>query len=325
VSHVLAVDGGGTSTRAVVADLTGRCLGYRKAGSGNPVSAGPELAAASFTEAIGGALGQAGVAGADIDVMLFSMAGGLTGHAVSVFGTHLRALGLAGQPRLASDVLGTFCAGTPSTAGYCLEAGTGCGANRVEGSAVVAVADGLGWLVGDDGSGFWLGHQVARAAFDDLDRRGPATALTEPVMAALGVAIDRARPEWGRPRGLGDAVQAVYRLRPVELSRFAHLAFEAGADPVAAAIRQRAAEGLARTLQAVLDPAVTGPFVFGGGVLARHPEFAAAVATLAGVSSPTVVQDGAAGAVVLALREVGVTVDEPVFARIQDSLGPLSA
>ncbi len=37
---LLAVDAGGTSTRALVLDESGRAYGYGRAGSGNPTSAG---------------------------------------------------------------------------------------------------------------------------------------------------------------------------------------------------------------------------------------------------------------------------------------------
>jgi len=320
---VLAVDGGGTSTRAVVADTTGACLGYAKAGSGNPVSAGIDRAADSFATAIRAALARSGVRPDDIELVDFCMAGGMTTGGAPAFADRLRDLGLPDSPIVDSDILGSYCAGTPALDGYCLEAGTGCGAIRVEASRQAEVKDGLGWLVGDDGSGFWIGHHVARAAFDDLDGRGPATALTALVLADLGVALEGERGWMGRRPGLEQAVRAVYTLRPVELSRLAHHAFDVADDPVAAAILARAAEGLANSLRAVHDPAVAGPTVFAGGVLSQNPGFAAQVAALAGAGTPVVTQDGTAGAVVLALRPLGVEVGEEVFATIRATLGSL--
>ncbi len=43
----LVIDAGGTSTRAVIVDSSGRCLGYGRAGSGNPTSAGITSAVAA--------------------------------------------------------------------------------------------------------------------------------------------------------------------------------------------------------------------------------------------------------------------------------------
>ena len=51
----LAVDAGGTSTRAVLLDTLGRAYGYGRAGGGNPTAAGIRPAA----DAIGAAAEQA--------------------------------------------------------------------------------------------------------------------------------------------------------------------------------------------------------------------------------------------------------------------------
>ena len=48
---VLAIDAGGTSTRAVIVDEAGNCLGFGHSGGGNPISAGFEPALASLAAA----------------------------------------------------------------------------------------------------------------------------------------------------------------------------------------------------------------------------------------------------------------------------------
>ena len=52
----LAIDAGGTSTRALLIAADGDCVGYGRAGGGNPVSWGPEEAARSVTSAVAAAL-----------------------------------------------------------------------------------------------------------------------------------------------------------------------------------------------------------------------------------------------------------------------------
>ena len=61
LTGLVAVDAGGTSTRAVVLDPAGHCLGHAVAGSGNPIAVGPETAAASVAESVTGALEKAKV------------------------------------------------------------------------------------------------------------------------------------------------------------------------------------------------------------------------------------------------------------------------
>jgi N-acetylglucosamine kinase-like BadF-type ATPase len=319
---VLALDAGGTTTRALVVDAAGRCLGVGRSGSGNPISSGSEVAATSLAASGLAALSGAGCAPGDVDLVLLAAAGaGSPAHRDDLT-RRLGDAGLSGRLVFASDLLATFCSGTHRLAGYGLVAGTGAAAIRVVDGVTDAVADGLGWLLGDEGSGFWIGQRVVRAVLADLDRRGPATALTAGLRARLGIADDLS------PRQAAEAVtRLLYAARPVRLADLAVLAFETAGDPVADAVVADAARGLATTLRAVTAPTVDGPVVLGGGVLGRSSALRSAVlAAYAGPASPPetlVVPDGAVGAGVLALRAAGVVVDEAVFATLAASAGSL--
>jgi glucosamine kinase len=216
-----------------------------------------------------------------------------------------------------------FCAGSSDLDGYALVAGTGAAAVRVRDGDVEATSDGTGWLLGDEGSGFWIGHHVVRAVVADLDGRGPSTALTPLVLAGFGIADthDLRRPTLGR------LTEIVYDMRPVQLARFAPVAFTVGEDAVAVAIVEGASAALARSLGAVLDDRIDGPLVLGGSVLLHQATVAVAVETSfrsqGGTGDVVRVVDGVAGAAALALRDHGVTVDDAVFGRIQASLASL--
>jgi N-acetylglucosamine kinase-like BadF-type ATPase len=185
-------------------------------------------------------------------------------------------------------------------------------------------------LLGDAGSGFWIGHQAVRAAAAALDRRGPATALAEAVAAQLGVEASTARGRYGRVVALGHAVDELYRVRPVELAAFAPLVFTAATagDEVAGEIVLGAATALAATLAAVTTDGEPGPLVLGGSILARQRAIAEHVVgsfRASGSTEPVVtVADGLAGAAVLALRHAGSTVDDDAHARIKSSLAALA-
>src|SRR4051812_36411940 len=56
-STVLAVDAGGTSTRAIWLASDGTCLGYGRAAGGNPVSRGVGVAADQLVDAVAEAAG----------------------------------------------------------------------------------------------------------------------------------------------------------------------------------------------------------------------------------------------------------------------------
>jgi N-acetylglucosamine kinase-like BadF-type ATPase len=316
-TELVAVDAGGTSTRAVVARPPGQCLGYAVAGSGNPTAVGPEIAAASVAESVIGALSRADVPAARIRLIVLAMAGaGTTAVAAQIRG-RLAGAGLDAPLVFESDLLATYFSGTHQRDGYAVIAGTGAGAIRVEDGRQAAVADGLGWLLGDEGSGFWIGRRVVRAALAGLDGRGPPTALTPLLLARLGVPA----PSDAGDRGpIAAAVRALYAGPPVRLADYAGLAFEAGRDRTAGRILDDAAAALARTLSAVRSPAVSGPLVLGGGILGRGPEVAGRLAAAAGAAEVHAVADGAAGVCVLALRRAGTYVDAAVFRQLTASL-----
>ncbi|MGN6326247.1 BadF/BadG/BcrA/BcrD ATPase family protein [Pseudolysinimonas sp.] len=301
---LLAVDAGGTSTRAVVVGLDGVCRGFGTAGAGNPISSGPTHAAREVATATRRALASAGVERVDGPVVL-AMAGSSADEGSGWIAAELAAAGAAGPIRIESDLLATYCAAAWEPDGYAVVAGTGAAAIRVRAGRQELVGDGLGWLLGDGGSGFWIGRRVVRAVAAQLDGRGPVTALTALLLADLGIRAGTSRAGGSRPDALQELVRSVYALRPIELARFSPLAFAAGDDAAAAGIRRAAGNALEEAVAAVRDPDVTGPLVGGGGVLAAL----AARCELPGGDGIRLVADGTAGAVVLALRAAGVGVD----------------
>lgn len=322
--HFLAVDAGGTSSRATVLTADGTCVGYGAAGGGNPVSAGPEQAAAAVISATKQAL-----LGPDLRPdQLISGVAGMAGVSVITGDDWLadafRNAGIPIRPVIQPDLLAIFASGSLNLDGYAMVAGTGAIAVRVRGGRIDAVADGLGWLIGDEGSGFWIGHQVVRAATAALDGRGPATALSALVLQELGIDDDTTPDNLGRPLRLRHTVDAIYHLRPVDLARFAPLAFAAAGDHVASSIISRAQSALATSLTAVVQPDVVGPLILGGSVLAHQPELTTPlpqVLTDAGLPADLrPVPDGLPGAAALALREAGVEVTTRVQEQIATSL-----
>jgi N-acetylglucosamine kinase-like BadF-type ATPase len=324
----LGVDVGGTSTRAVVVDGDGHCLGLGVSSAGNPTSAGPERAADAILAASRAAAEQAGASLGDVDRLVAAIAG-----AGGTPGVRLReslaAAGLTVPVVYRADLLAIYCSGALAADGYAMVAGTGAIASSVRAGELAAVRDGLGWLLGDDGSGYWIGRRVVRAVIGALDGRLPATSMAAPLLARLGIAPGDDVTEYGQSRALRDAIDVLYALRPVELAAFAPLAFEAAAagDDVAVAIVAAAGEALARTLRGVLEPEVDGPLVLGGSVLSRQPTIAGRVVEefrLAGFRADVVtVDDGTVGAAVLALREAGVDPDEAMFERMRTTLAAL--
>jgi N-acetylglucosamine kinase-like BadF-type ATPase len=301
-----------------VLDASGRAYGFGRAGAGNPTAAGIGQA----VEAIGSAAEQAIAQLIDSRrpaLGLIAMAGEKTSAFREQVAGRLDALGMR-HVVLEHDLLGIFHSGTPALDGYALIAGTGSVAARIRGGQLDRVVGGKGWLLGDAGGGFWIGHAVARAAIAALDGQGPSTALTSLVLKAMGIPAE-ADNSAGRTEALRQLVSALYARPPISLAEFAPLAFAAHDDHVARQILLGASAALADLLAAVRTPDLAGPIVVGGSVIVRGmltapPSLQAQLVPAAGRDAVIPVSDGLVGAAVLLLRHAGLDVDEALFRRI---------
>lgn len=318
---VLAIDAGGTATRALVLDRSGSCVGFGQAGGGNPTSSGHESALRSVCAATAIALEGAG-GDARLSRAAVAMAGAGRLPQEELLAA-LVPLGLQGPVTIEPDLLAMYFSGTIAPEGHVLVAGTGSVGARIAEGELGAVVDGLGWLVGDAGSGYWIGHQVVRTVAAALDGVAPATALTDLLLDALGLPRSSGLSR-GRPQVLMGLVERVYSDRPVKLSRFAPLAFEARHDPAARAILAEAA-ALARSMRAVRPACSVAPVVLGGSVLAAllRTDLAGPLTSAMAGSEQIRVRDGIAGAAVLALLRAGAIVDRETFDRLREELAEL--
>ncbi|KQZ11392.1 hypothetical protein ASD23_04865 [Agromyces sp. Root1464] len=83
---------------------------------------------------------------------------------------------------LAHDSITAYLGALGDERGVVVAAGTGSVTLAV-GAVEIARVDGWGYLMGDAGSGYWLGRAALEAVMRDYDGRGPATALSEVVRA----------------------------------------------------------------------------------------------------------------------------------------------
>ena len=259
---------------------------------------------------------------------LMVMAGERTAAFREQVAERLATLGV-GEVVLDHDLLGIFHSGTAAEDGYALVAGTGTVAARIRGGRLDRVAGGKGWLLGDAGGGFCIGHAVARAVVAALDEQEKDTALTGLVLEAMGIQFDTATLS-GRADALRQLVSALYARPPIALAEFAPLAFAAHEDRVARPILIDASSALADLLSAVRVPDLPGPVVGGGsvlvrGILAAPPSLQAELIPPAGRDPVIPVSDGLVGAAVLVLRHTGHEVDEDLFQTIQAEVERVSA
>ncbi|MQA88184.1 MAG: ATPase [Streptosporangiales bacterium] len=314
-SHlVLGIDAGATTSRALVARVDGTRLGFGSAGGASPTAHPPCQAASALGAAIAAAISPgAGVDPAEICSATVGLAGvgGLAEpSAAAAFDAAWRGAGLRCPMRVFSDAVVAFAAGTTHASGSALVAGTGAIAAAIRDRTLHHTAGGHGWILGDEGSGTWLGREAVRAALAELDGKGPTTALTALVQDEL---LGAGSSSGSGGLGARDAlINAVHENPPVQLARLAPIVTRAAADgdDVARARVRRAASHLVDIVGAIHERADARPIVLAGSLLTTRTPVADAVRRRLRrrYSGPVeTAGDAAGGAAWLAALDIGCT------------------
>lgn len=291
--HVIGIDAGGTKTVGLLADEQGQPLGEARGGGANLQVHG-ELEVEKVLYGILEALGARSVS-----ALCLGIAGVDRPGDEAVIRAILRRLGHAENARVVNDAAIALVAGTPERAGIVIVAGTGSIAYGVDARGGVARAGGYGYLLADEGSGYWLGREALRAAVRARDGRGPQTPLADRVFAALGVASLEELVPLAYEQGLP-------RQQLAALSRLVQAAADAG-DPLADALLDQAALELALAARSVarrLSLASRYPVVLAGGLFLGCPGLARRLTArleLPGAEPHLLEGEPASGAVTLAL------------------------
>ena len=310
---LIGADVGGSSARVAVATLERGILASARGGVGNPNVVGLAGSAAVIRETMTAAL--AGVSGSVVAVVI-GLAGGTRALNDQDYARAVLADGVGVPARIVSDVNVAFSSATPAEEGYAMIAGTGAVAGRVTGSEVADRRDGWGWLVGDRGSGFWLGRAAVQSTLQRLDDGGPLSGLHEAVLTAVGADLDQ-----GRYAASRDLIRVCYAEPPIRLARLAPLVSEyAATDPVASALADRAAELLTATLLS-LRPEPGLPVVLGGSVLSTPGPISDRVRTrISDLPNPVLTAfSGLVGATWLAARSRGAA-DPAIHRRLLETV-----
>lgn len=312
---LVGADVGGSSARVAVATVEHGILGTARGGVGNPNVIGLAASAAVIRKTMTAAL--EGVPGSVVAVVI-GLAGGTQAMNDQDYVRAVLADGVAVPARIVSDVNVAFSSATPAEEGYAMIAGTGAVAGRVTGFEVGERRDGWGWLVGDRGSGFWLGRAAVQSTLQRLDDGGPLSGLQQAVLTAMGADLHQGRYVSSR-----ELIRACYAEPPIRLARLAPLVSDhAPTDPVASTLADRAAELLATTLLG-LGPEPGLPVVLGGSVLSTPGPISDRVrARIGHLPNPVLTAfSGLVGATWLAARSRGA-VDPAIHRRLLDTLPP---
>lgn len=275
MAYVLAVDGGGTRTLAVVANLDGKILSTADAGPANIHATSLDDAFEALKVAAYDACWAAGIGPGDIGAACFGLAGAGRPEDQKVYCAMLRRLSLACSPKLLTDGEIALDAATRGGPGVILISGTGsvCLGRGRDGR--ILRSGGHGPVVGDEGSGYDIGRNALSAGLRAADGRGAPTLLSEVLSGRLGAGPIHELPVLLRRQLDRPAIAAL-----------AHAVLDAAyvkGDAVALGIAARAASDIAELALSVISRlGCVVPVHLSGGVFAGSPAFAREVSSLIG-------------------------------------------
>lgn len=305
--YFLGVDGGQSSTTALIGDAEGRVLGMGRGGPCNHVGAAEGRAKfiRAIEESLGAACAQAGLDRAKIRF-------------------HAACLGFSGGPAdkdailreilsvehmlVTHDALIALSGATAGEPGIVVIAGTGSMAFGRNAKGQTARAGGWGYMFGDEGGGFDLVRKALRAALRMEEGWGPPTILRDMLLEQTGAA---------------DANDLLHRFYTDEFPRpriagFSKLVDEGAVrgDEVARELLHRSAEDLGTLVAAVQQQLfVASPTVaYVGGVFRSKILLKRLEQLIERLSPP--VYGPAAGALIEAYRAAGL---HPTLSRVPDT------
>src|SRR6478735_3351419 len=299
--HVIGIDAGGTTTVCQLADAGGRIIAEARGGGANRQAMGELEVEKVLYQGMQEALSDPPISPAGTGLGIAGV--DRPGDATAVRGI-MRRIGFQARVLVVNDALVALEAGAPGQPGVVIISGTGSIAYGRNASGEAARAGGWGYVLGDEGSGYWIGRAALRAVLREADQRGPQTALTPLLLKHFGIEA---------AQGL---LHEVYSgsLRPSAIGALAQsveAAFREG-DPAAIGILRGAAGELEESgLSVARRLGLMGErftFVLSGGIFRAVPWLREELERRLPLAAPgsrteLLTREPAAGAVALALQE----------------------
>lgn len=175
---LLLIDSGATHTRALLTTVEGAIRRRGTAGPSNAYAVSERVARANLQSAVRKAFAANGAARARVVGVVVGGAGiDFDGSGTEGVATDLRRAFPRARLRLVTDAVIALEGALAGGAGAVIVSGTGSIVVGKDSRGRIQRLGGWGWLLGDEGSGQWIGREALRAAARAVDRAGPATPL----------------------------------------------------------------------------------------------------------------------------------------------------
>lgn len=311
--HVLGIDVGGTKTICILGDDQGGVVASARGPGANLQAVGELELEKVLHTVMEETLAQQDVVPSAI---CLGIAGVDRPEDAKVVQGIMGRIGYKARIVVVNDALIALRAEIGEGAGVVIVAGTGSIAYGCDDDGYAARAGGWGYVLGDEGSGYWMGRLALRAIVREADGRGAPTSLTRRVLDHFGVQ----RPD--------ELLQTVYHddFKPATFAALATHVQQARdeGDAVATAILDRGAQELAGAAASVTAQLhlkdVEFAFVLSGGMFKAVPWLRDEVRRLLPAIAPRshtidLQVEPALGAVRLALAQLQGGAQLPIYKR----------
>ena len=258
MNYIIGVDGGGTKTLALLADLDGNVLARGLSGSSNYNAVGFETACLALADAINSSKKNIPD---EISALCLGLAGVGRSEDIERFQTWAQNKFPRTIVKVVNDADILLAASSSTGPAIALVCGTG---SIIYGRTITGElirAGGWGYLFGDEGSGYSIGAAALRAVMQAYDGRGTSTLLTQLILEKRGLNTPP------------DLIRSIYgadspRLEVASLSELVEQAASQN-DALAISILDEAAQALVKSIKAVYPKLGSATFllIISGGTI----------------------------------------------------------
>ncbi len=302
VTYVMGIDGGGSTVRAAVVNSDLQVCGASIGPTVNPNLVGHDASARAIQAAMREALAQAGLSADEIVGVGIGVAGAEMWYAEAWLREVIAAVFPAAYVVPSADHEIALVGAHGQHRGILVLAGTGslaCGVGQERRYHLVGAK---GYLLGDEGSGYWIGLEGLRAVIRAADGRGRKTTLVEAMLGRLGLKVPDDLLSWLYQSG-GSRTRDVAKLAGVVMEQ------AEGGDAVSREIVLRAAQELALAVRSVqfLLKREPLPIAFAGGLLTHDTPLSRGLCDLIGLTvAPQPRYTPVIGGAIMALEGLGL-------------------
>ncbi len=175
--RIIGLDGGGTKTLGIMINEKGELLARATGDSSNLQAIGAERLGDSLSTLVQELAAAANCSMAEIDHLYAGLAGAGRPADRETIGNIVQAKGLARRHTIDTDASAALAGAFGGGPGIIVISGTGAICFGKDEAGTLYRCGGWGYLLGDEGSGYYIGQQALIAALKDLDGRGPKTIL----------------------------------------------------------------------------------------------------------------------------------------------------